>query len=394
VRESAISQADAETSKTPEGSRGAPEPARVIQLQRAIGNRRTAALLSRRPRALARNPLLNAVSGRIEDLVFAGVRSHFEEAIDPAIAAAGQFQFTMLIATPVAAVFDGLDKEKWTEDAERQTVVELWKSYWEDLFGYAKYKSADSTRKILSEFVRGAKSPEAAKLVPYLGTDADSSYGAAAKIFQEHWKGGKGKPDVSKRRTLAHLFAFRRWEAQACKQTATNAAKRYAASGKAGGKRSPATSIPETVLTVKKTSNNAATGWKEWLGDVFTYRDDLPQIVTKMAQALDDGWTIHVRVLSGSVGRDEEHSVLVIGHYDARVFYFYDPDVGGSNIYTPGWDRFYFSKDDNLLTTAQDRNDLKVWSENIGGGRDIGAFEGWHTSGGRHRYQAMRLWTE
>jgi hypothetical protein len=99
-------------------------------------------------------------------------------------------------------------------------------------------------------------------------------------------------------------------------------------------------------------------------------------------------------VLSGSVGKDEEHSVLVIGHYDARVFFFYDPDIGGSNIYTPGWDRFYFNKDDNLLTTAQDRNDLRVWSENVGGGRDIGAFEGWHASGGRHRYQAMRLWTE
>jgi hypothetical protein len=394
VRESATSQAEPETSKTPEAPRGVPEPARVIQLQRSIGNRRTAALLRDRPRTLARNPVLNAVSGRIEDLVFAGVRSHFAEAIDPDVAAAGQFQFTMLIATPVAAVFDGLDKEKWTEDGERQTVVELWKSYSEDLFSYGNYKSADSTRKILSEFVRGAKSPEAAKLVPYLGTDADSSYGAAAKIFQEHWKGGKGKPDVSKRRTLAHLFAFRRWEAQACKQTATNAANRYGASGKAGGKRSPATSIPETALTVKKTSNPKATGWKEWLGDVFTYRDDLPAIVAKMARALDDGWTVHVRVLSGSVGKDEEHSVLVIGHYDARVFFFYDPDIGGSNIYTPGWDRFYFNKDDNLLTTAQDRNDLRVWSENVGGGRGLGAFEGWHASGGRHRYQAMRLWTE
>jgi hypothetical protein len=366
----------------------------VIQLQRAIGNRRTAALLSRRPRALARNPLLNAVSGRIEDLVFAGARSHFAEAIGPDIAAAGQFQFTLLIAPPVQSVFDALAKEKWTEDVEREVVVELWKSFTDQLFATAHYKDADSTRKILSEFVRGAKSPEAAKLLPYLGTDADASYGAAAKIFQEHWRSGKGKPDVSRRRTVAHLFAFRRWEAQACKQTATNAARRYAASGKAGGSRSPGTAIPETVLTVRKTSHPAATGWKEWLGDVFTYRDDLPAIVAKMARALDDGWTIHVRVLSGSVGNDEEHSVLVVGHYDARVFYFYDPDIGGSNIYTPGWDRFYFNKDDNLLTTAENRADLRVWSENVPSGSAIGAFEGWHASGGHHRYQAMRLWTE
>jgi hypothetical protein len=111
-----------------------------------------------------------------------------------------------------------------------------------------------------------------------------------------------------------------------------------------------------------------------------------------MARALDDGWTIHVRVLSGSVGSDEEHSVLVIDHYDAKSFFFFDPDVGGSNVYNPGYDRLYFDKDANLLTTARDKSDLAVWAADVG--KDAGAFEGWHVSSGRHRYQAMRLWTE
>jgi hypothetical protein len=379
--------ADAETTavKTPDVQRPAAhtETARLLTLQRSIGNRRTGRVLARLR--------WNAVSGTIEELMFSSARSRFADAIGPDIAAAGQFQFTLLIAPPVQAVFDPLASAKWTEDVERQTVVELWKSFSDQLFS-AHYKDADSTRKVLSQFVREAKSPEAAALVPYLGTDADASYGAAAKIFQEHWKSGKGKPDVSRRRTVAHLFAFRRWEAQACKATATYAAKRLPGTGKWDGKRSSATSIPETPLTVKKTSNPKETGWKQWLGDVFVYRDDLPAIVAKMARALDDGWTIHVRVLSGSVGSDEEHSILLIGHYDGRVFYFFDPDVGGSNIYTPGYDRLYFSKADNLLTTATDRSDLTVWDANVGA--EAGGFEGWHTSGGRHRYQAMRLWTE
>ena len=382
-----VASADAEAAavKTPDVLRpaAAAETARLLTLQRAIGNRRTGRVLARRG--------LSSVSGTIEELMFSSARSRFAEAIGPEIAAAGQFQFTLLIAAPVQAVFDALGSAKWSEDVERQTVVELWKSFSDQLFS-AHYKDADSTRKIMSQFVREAASPEAAALLPYLGTDADASYGAAAKIFQEHWKGGKGKPDVSKRRTVAHLFAFRRWEAQACKATASYAAKRLPGSGKWDGKRSSATAIPETPLTAKKTSNPKETGWKQWLGDVFVYRDDLAAIVTKMARALDDGWTIHVRVLSGSVGSDEEHSILVIGHYDARVFYFFDPDIGGSNIYTPGYDRLYFSKADNLLTTARDRSDLTVWDANVGA--DAGGFEGWHTSAGRHRYQAMRLWTE
>jgi hypothetical protein len=382
--------AETESAHAVESSRAAPEAGRVLALQRSIGNRRTAALLSRQPRVLARVPWA-AISGTVEEALFAGARSRFSEAIGPDIAAAGQFQFTLLIAGPVQTVFDGLASQKWTEDAERTTTLELWKSFTDQLFS-AQYKNADETRKILAEFVREAKSPEAAKLVPYLGSDSDASYGAAAKIYQEHWKTGKGKPDVSKRLTVAHLFAFRRWEAQACKATATYAAKRLGSSGKWGGKRSPATAIPETVLTVKKTHDPTEKAWKTWVGDVFTYRDDLPAIVGKMARALDDGWTIHVRVLSGSVGSDEEHSVLVIDHYDSRVFYFFDPDVGGSNIYTPGYDRFYFNKADNLLTTARDRSDLTVWNADVGA--DAGGFEGWHTSSGRHRYQAMRLWTE
>jgi hypothetical protein len=99
----------------------------------------------------------------------------------------------------------------------------------------------------------------------------------------------------------------------------------------------PSSPRPATVgvRTVKKSSNPKETGWKEWLGDVFTYRDDLPAIADKMARALDDGWTIRVRVLSGSVGSDEEHSVLVIGHYDAKTFFFFDPDVGAATFTPP-----------------------------------------------------------
>jgi hypothetical protein len=47
-----------------------------------------------------------------------------------------------------------------------------------------------------------------------------------------------------------------------------------------------------------------------------------------------------------------------------------------------------------VLTTGRDRSDPTVWSENVGGGAQIGAYEGWHTASGRHRYRAMRLWTE
>ena len=238
VRDVGLRQA--EDVKAVQGSRATPaaEPARVLELQRSIGNQRTAGLLTRRPRALARQgAVLNAVWGTIEEATFAGVRSHFAAAIDPDIAAAGQFQFTLLIAAKVQPVFDAMATEKWADDGERTQAVALWTAFVEQLFS-GGYTRADVTRKALSELIRGAKSPEAAKLAPYLGTDAAAGYGAAAKLFQEHWKAGKGKPDVSARLTLAHLSpsgAGRRRPARRPRATRPGASR--AAARRAGGAR-------------------------------------------------------------------------------------------------------------------------------------------------------------
>ena len=364
----------------------------MLELQRSIGNRRTAALLTRRPRALARQgAVMNAVWGTIEEATFAGVRSHFAAAIDPDIAAAGQFQFTLLIAAKVQPVFDAMATEKWADDGERtQAVAAVDGVRRAALQRRLQARGRDAQGALGAHPRREVTRGGEARAVPRHGGRGGLRRGGEG--LPGALEGGKGKPDVSARLTLAHLFAFRRWEAQACKATASYAAGRFARSGKTGGKRSPATSIPETVLTVKRTRNLTESAPKEWVGDVLTYRDDLHAIVDKMARALDDGWTIHVRVLSGSVGTDEEHSVLVIGHHQARAFFFFDPDVYGSDLATLGYGRFYFNKEDNLLTTARDRGDLTVWDADVAW--DTGAREGWHASSGRHRYQAMRLWTE
>ena len=134
-------------------------------------------------------------------------------------------------------------------------------------------------------------------------------------------------------------------------------------------------------------------------GDVIVYASSLESHVTKMRKALDDGWTIHARCISGTLGveggRSPDHSILIYG-YAGDVFHFFDSDVGGTGGVTPGWGRIYYDRSVPRLSTARADADFRVYEFKSKAEQEAGAAAG-HEAGyqasGLHRYQVKDIWT-
>ena len=158
------------------------------------------------------------------------------------------------------------------------------------------------------------------------------------------------------------------------------------------GKRRKSTKLftPSLCRGVTRSNSNG-------LYDEVRY-SGLASVVTKMKKALDDGWYIHVRVMSGVRAgikgpggpkdplscTPEDHSLLVIDYFGNR-FLFADPDAAVTKSFGQGMGSlFYLSGSKERLTTAK--------SNSISDRRINGA-TGKHTSGGEKRYQAIRVWT-
>jgi hypothetical protein len=127
---------------------------------------------------------------------------------------------------------------------------------------------------------------------------------------------------------------------------------------------------------------------------VATYGHDLDKQVARMKRAIDDGWVVHARVLSGLYGggksrAEAEHSIIVYG-YSGDEFEYWDPDVAGSNLALSGFDRLFYDRDANRLSTATSEAELPVYERS--GAEGSGQEAGWHTKG-VHRYRVTSIET-
>jgi hypothetical protein len=259
---------------------------------------------------------------------------------------------------------------------------------WDDFvaaIGVGKWKEADAARAELKD----TKFPAA-----LLGPD-DARLEVGGKIFETLWKAYASPtaafPDLTPYVTVGHYQALRRWELQACKRTAHEIAKRYIAAGGAGGKRAPGTAIRLTPLVAGVKTDKTPLGGDLYRGTVATYSSELGKEVERMKRAIDDGWIVHARVLSGIVGggksrAEPEHSLLVYG-YSGTAFEYFDPDVAGSNVQMTGFDRLYYDATANRLSTAQSEAEFGAYAYTKDG----------HISGyqadGVHRYQVSSIET-
>ena len=209
-------------------------------------------------------------------------------------------------------------------------------------------------------------------------------------------------PDLAPYTTFPVLDCVHVWENQACGYTGSMVARRFQQKGgmktaNPDAKRQSGTQA-FAVLATSATRDMRRVGTLR-RGDVLKQRG-VGGVIDGMKRALDDGWVLHARVLSGvdyawgeyaeaydaavRKGRPpaqpvglpkppEEHSIMIIG-YDGNEFVFWDPDSASSNKHGPGFGALYYA--DGRLTTAASDADLPV------------SDEGNHASGA-HRYQVI-----
>jgi hypothetical protein len=110
-------------------------------------------------------------------------------------------------------------------------------------------------------------------------------------------------------------------------------------------------------------------------------------VVKSMQDALEAGFFLHCRVLSG-IGSDSkqppanhaEHSIVVIG-FDGDEFIFWDPDSGASNRKGSGFGQLFVDPYWGRLSTA--RNDNEFYVDGSG-----------NQNSGDHRYQVLSIFTK
>jgi hypothetical protein len=227
-------------------------------------------------------------------------------------------------------------------------------------------------------------------------------------IYYELWshlQKGDQIPSLDRYRSLPTLQSIWSWENQACGYTGSQVATRYTRKGGAkkanpDAKRGNSTRVWAAFATsANRDMRPSSDAFRR--GDVLI-QNGVSSAIPKMQAALDDGWILHARVLSGidyghgeaaksfdkqnykgkapkqpqRLGKPpEEHSIMIIG-YDASEFVFWDPDSVSSNRRGAGFGSLFFSN--GRLSTARNDADLVV---------DI---NGDHHDG-NHRYQIIHL---
>jgi hypothetical protein len=166
----------------------------------------------------------------------------------------------------------------------------------------------------------------------------------------------------------------------ACQPMTMNLAKLYHLQN-AGRPKDPKAALPLTPLYTGTAETKDKRG--RVVDERVVYRTDLAAVVERIRAALDGGWVVHVRVLSGvkmdytSSRAAAEHSLLVVGH-SGNTFTCADTDPGGEGAVhlMGGVTALFFDPTARTFASA------------VGEGMQVDP--GGHQTDARHRYQA---WT-
>jgi hypothetical protein len=368
-----------------------PAEAAVLKLQREVGNRVTAGIVSSklgRPRADQRPP----------------GAGDFAKLLGDQAATFGQFSFTHALARGLDKAMEPHLRELREED---RTWLRSWLDYLEGLMASGHDKAAAEAVTKIKTAMQDRGEPGAA-IIKLMGDPAETGVGFGGalytKLWKEYGKPGAATPDVTKHLTYAKLAGLRIYENIACKETTERLGAKVGAGRGGEGRRTPGTVIAKGTSIASDIKRDDARSNDLTLGDVVVYGNDLGKWVKRMRDALDDGWTVHARCISGTHGRgkggrDPDHSILIYGHGGTETeteFYSFDPDVSGTGGLTPGWGRIYYDADARHLSTAKTASDFRTYSYSTDAEDEAGSAAGRESDyqrSGVHRYQVKEIWT-
>jgi hypothetical protein len=239
------------------------------------------------------------------------------------------------------------------------------------------------------------------------GDERATGYALFGEWWAEYQK-AKTPPPVNKLMNIHALHAIAVAAADQCGAHTGNLAN--LAQGKeaaAGKKKDPAARFSAGLGNGVKRDFTPLPG-DVTRGDAIQYGGNLADSVAKMKAALDGGWYLHTRVVSGggartphpqplapgaahgvSIGDPTEHSLLIVG-YRGNAFIVSDSDPMGELDTQPqdGFTTIYYDAASNRLSTAVEDGAFPVTAIDDGkGGKVLGD----HHPDGRHRYQVWSV---
>lgn len=328
----------------------------------------------------------------------------------PTLVESGQFYWTNQIQSSIGEYINGL--RYIPAIPEWGTLLTQCEKISKKDFG-GDAKDIETIRKAIADIRQRASKGSLADtmllpLLPFVEPLLKPALKSGKAIYYELWSHlhkGDQIPSLDPYRSLPTLQAIWSWENQACGYTGSLVANRYTRKGGAkkanpDAKRKKSTGVWAMFSASASRDMRPTTGGFRQ-GDVLI-QNGVSGAIPKMQAALDDGWILHARVLSGvdyghgeaaesfdkqaakgkapkqpqHIGKPpEEHSIMIIG-YDGNEFVFWDPDSASSNRRGSGFGSLFFSND--RLSTAKDNADIVV---NNGGDHPDG----------NHRYQIINL---
>ena len=202
----------------------------------------------------------------------------------------------------------------------------------------------------------------------YLGSGTEPSLGAHQNVFKLHYLlSAEAEVCGMQANFLAQLF---RKKARAAGRPEPDPKARIGGLMLASGHE-----VKDKPFTVR--------GESVTRGEVCTYGAGLASGFAKICAALDAGWLVHIRVMSGWGGGypGGEHSLMVIGH-QGNVLTASDSDPGGEldRILKTGFTQLYYDPSVPRLSTAVNDEEFPVLAPGSGFHRNH-----------HHRYQVLSV---
>ena len=219
--------------------------------------------------------------------------------------------------------------------------------------------------------------------VPPVKTSYADVLSAVWMPLWKKWIDTKTFPDLSGARNVYKLAYLRMADLWACQPMAMKLVELYDARATGADVRAKDPKFAFGPVPVYQ-STKLIKDKDGLVSETVKYRPDLGQRVEQMRQALDHGWFVHVRVMSGvkmdytSSRAAGEHSLMVVG-YRGNAFMCSDTDPGGEGAahHMTGYAGLFYDPEGNTLGSG------------VGPGLEVddGGMQGNH----RHRYQAWTI---
>ncbi|HET8804580.1 MAG TPA: C39 family peptidase, partial [Aequorivita sp.] len=299
-----------------------------------------------------------------------------DEKSDSKVTSSGQFYWTTVIG------------EKLTKIVEANTtsMLDLLRADFSELFILARENDQKGLKEKMKEIQEkllkrpGPSSDNLGKLLIPSNTGT-----TAVTLWSKFDKANKVTKEVDPLVNYPDFARIREEEKSACWSVAEFIINRFKNRG--GYTKKDPDKKRSSQNKVQAGLMKSATRNYEWAanltqGDIVDYGKDLNSILTKIKNALDDGFLIHARVLSGtnfghglhpeledskkmkdspkpkSIFGAAEHSLVIIG-YEDNTFLFWDPDSSASSLKgDTGFGNLFFQS--GRFTTAEIESELFV----------------------------------